>query len=320
MLWHLLDSIQLIWKMSKKFLFSDIQHYITAHMRPRSIVVIYGPTASGKTSLSLDIAEKYNGEIISADSRIIYQGMVIGTAAPTTEEMRSIPHYFVNTVSPDVIYTVKDFQEDASRCIQDILQRGKLPIVVGGTNMYIDALIDGYSVSEYSVDEVIRKTLEQLSDSEAFQLLQETDPDTAKTVDPYNRRHFIRKLEFCLMTGKLYSTECKRIAPTFFDPIKIGLLWEKDDLHIRIDRRVDIMMEQGMIAETKELLTVYSNDHPAMTSIGYKQVGEYLQGQYGYEELLKKIKQVTRNYAKRQMTWLRAKKDVHFFSCYEEEV
>jgi len=294
-------------------MYSEIKKYIEKNKKEDTVLCIYGPTASGKTALSIQIAKDFNGEIISADSRILYEGMIIGTAAPTKEEMEGIPHYFVNNTSPEKIYTLKDYQKKAYGYIKDILKRGKLPIIIGGTNLYIDAITEGYSVTEYVIDKHKKKEIQQMTDEEKFKKLKKLDPDTASIVDPNNIRHFIRKLEYCIATGKKYSENVQKIKPDFFTPLEIGIKWERDALYERINKRVYAQIESGLIEETKQLLKKYPEDHPAMTGIGYKQVIMYLKGELNMTELIDLLQKVTRNYTKRQLTWLRKKKNIQWF-------
>lgn len=296
----------------------SLQEFLSKHLRPqtsdlRPLLVLYGPTASGKSKLAIEIAKEFDGEIISADSRMLYQGTRIGTDIPTIEEMQGIPHHLLDFVPPEKEYTLKEYQEDAYRVIKDILKRAKLPILVGGTNLYIDAVTDGYEINSEIRNQKSEIHLENMSTKDQFELLEKLDPETAAKVDPHNPRHFIRKLEFCLATGEKYSTKDNKKAPDFFTPLKIGIELDRETMYTRIEKRVHKEIDDGLIEETRELLKKYPQNHIVFSSLGYRQIIPYLKGKYNYEAMVAQLKQDTRNFGKRQLTWLRKKKDVEFF-------
>ncbi len=285
----------------------------TTDYRPQTLLVLYGPTASGKSKLAIEIAKEFDGEIISADSRMVYQGTRIGTDIPTLEEMQGIPHHLLDFVPPEKEYSLKEYQEDAYRVIKDILSRKKLPILVGGTNLYIDAVVDGYVIKSEVWSLKSEVNLEGMSAEAQFELLKKLDPETATKVDPHNPRHFIRKLEFCLATGEKYSAKDTKKTPNFFTPLKIGIELDRETMYARIEKRVHKEIDDGLIEETKELLKKYPKDHIVFSSLGYRQIIPYIEGKYDYEAMIAQLKQDTRNFGKRQLTWLRKKKDVEFF-------
>jgi len=284
---------------------SKAKLFIKKKFNEKSLITIYGPTASGKTSLAIEIAKKFNGEIICADSRTVYKDMIIGTASPTKEEQQNIPHHLLHYIGPETNYSLADFQKDAYKHIKDILKRNKTPILVGGTNLFIDAVIKGFVFPQYKVTKEIENKLSKLSSIEKYNLLKEKDPISADQSTPDNERHFIRKLEYLLSTGKKHSDLPKQVKPSFFEEIAIKIELPREKMYTKINERVDIMIENGLIEEVKKLSSIYPKDHPGMTSIGYKEVISFLNEEYTKEEMIDKIKQHTRNYAKRQVTWLK---------------
>lgn len=283
-------------------------------MKPK-IIVIAGPTASGKTALSIELAKKINGEIISSDSMQIYQDMNIGTAKVTHEEMQGIQHYLIDFVSPNERYSVSDFKKDSEKAIETILAKGKVPIVAGGTGLYIDSLIYGIEYPEMEFDEKYRNILlEQAQTEEGLSKLylqaSKIDEEAIQNISPNDKKRIIRILEVFKATGK-NKTEQEKLSRkngVKYDFQVFAIDMEREKLYERINKRVDSMFEQGLVQEVKNLREKYNCFPTAMQGLGYKEVVDYLEGKYSYEEMVDKIKQETRHYAKRQLTWFRKNK------------
>ena len=283
-------------------------------MEKPKVIVICGPTASGKTALSIELAKKINGEIISSDSMQIYKDMDIGTAKPSEEEMQGIPHYLIGFVAPDKRYSVAEFKKDAESAIEEILEKGKTPIVVGGTGLYVDSLIYGIEYQDIELDENYRQELEERAIKEGllkiYEEAQKIDPQAMEKISPNDKKRIIRVLEIYKATGK-NKTEQEiesRKKGVKYDYKVFAINWDRDILYERINKRVDIMIEQGLIEEVQKLLEKYSEFPTAMQGLGYKEVVEYLQGEITKEEMIEKIKMETRRYAKRQITWFKKNK------------
>ncbi len=265
----------------------------------------------GKTSLGVMLAQKLNGEVISSDSMQIYKEMNIGTAKPTKEEIKNIPHHLIDFVSPDEEYNVSKYKEDALKTINDILSRGKVPIIVGGTGLYINTLVNGIEFSDIEKDEEYTSYLEKISKKEdgvdtLYKMLQEVDPESAKVIEKNNVRRVIRALEIFKVTGRKKSDldiESRKETP--YEYLVYGINWDREELYDRINRRVDIMLNDGLVDEVKKLSNKYNISKTALQGLGYKEVIEYLEGKASYEEMVEKIKTESRRYAKRQMTWFK---------------
>ena len=283
-------------------------------MSKPKVIVICGPTASGKTALSIELAQKINGEIVSADSMQIYKDMDIGTAKTTLEEMQGIKHYLQDFVEPDKRYSVADYKVDAEKAIEEILSKGKTPIVVGGTGLYVDSLIYGIEYQEIKFDEKYRKKLEDIALEKGLETLykkaQEIDPEAMKKISCNDKKRIIRVLEIYKATGKTKTEQEieSRKKEVKYDYKVFAIDWEREKLYERINKRVDIMIENGLIEEVENLLKKYKEFPTAMQGLGYKEVVEYLNGYLTKEEMIDKIKQETRRYAKRQITWFRKNK------------
>lgn len=286
-------------------------------MSKPKVIVIGGPTASGKTSLSIELAKKINGEIISSDSMQIYKDMTIGTAKPTVEEMDGIPHHLIDFVSPDERYSVADFKRDAESAIEEILSKKKIPIVVGGTGLYIDSLVYGIEYPDIELDEEYRKKLMQEADTEEglinlYNRAKEIDPEAVQKISSNDKKRITRILEVYNATGKT-KTELEKISRmngVKYDYKVFAINMDREKLYERINLRVDIMLEQGLIDEVKKLVEKYSNFPTAMQGLGYKEVVEFLNKEISEEEMIDKIKQESRRYAKRQLTWFRKNKEI----------
>jgi len=283
-------------------------------MHKPKVIVICGPTASGKTVLSIELAKKINGEIISSDSMQIYKDMDIGTAKPSKEEMQGIKHYLLDFVEPSQRYSVAEFKKDAEAAIEEILSKGKTPIIVGGTGLYVDSLIYGIEYQDIELDEKYRQELEQRAEQEGLQILYEEakkiDSEAMEKISPNDKKRILRVLEIYKATGKNKTEQEKesRKNGVKYDYKVFAINWDREQLYERINKRVDIMIEQGLIQEVEQLLKKYREFPTAMQGLGYKEVVEYLQGQTTREEMIEKIKMETRRYAKRQITWFKKNK------------
>ena len=277
------------------------------------LIVLSGPTASGKTALGVLLAETLGGEIISADSMQIYRRMDIGTAKPTTEETRGIAHHMIDVAEPEEDYSVARYVEEASACAEDILSRGKLPILVGGTGLYIDSLLSGRTFAGGPADPALRTELsERYDEIGAAGLLGElrkVDPERAAKLHPADKKRIVRALEVYILTGKTitqHDAETQAIPPRY-DAVRIALDYlDRADLYARIDRRVDEMLARGLVDEVRALLDAgVPRTCTAMQAIGYKEIVRALDGGCSIEEAAEDIRRESRRYAKRQLTWLR---------------
>ena len=284
-------------------------------MKPK-VVVIVGPTASGKTALSIELAKKINGEIISSDSMQIYKDMDIGTAKVTKEEAEGIKHYLIDCVSPDERYTVSDFKKDAENAIEEILAKGKTPIVVGGTGLYVNSLIYGIEYQDMKFDEQYRDELMKKAETESglkeiWDEANQIDPEAMKKISPNDKKRIVRVLEIFKATGKTKTEQeiLSRQNGVKYDYKVFGITMERGKLYSRINLRVDIMIEKGLEEEVRKLVNKYTKFPTAMQGLGYKEVVEYFDGNLTYEEMIDKIKQESRRYAKLQLTWFRKNKE-----------
>ncbi|MBO5976254.1 MAG: tRNA (adenosine(37)-N6)-dimethylallyltransferase MiaA [Oscillospiraceae bacterium] len=287
----------------------------------KRVIVITGPTATGKTALSVALAEKLDGEIISADSMQIYRGMDIGTAKVSPEESRGIPHHMVDVADPGESFSVSRWVDMAAQCCEDIFARGKTPIITGGTGLYIDSLLSGRDFAAApETDEALREKLSAEYDSiggEAFrEKLRLIDSERAEKLHPSDKKRLTRAMEVYLLTGETISAhdERTRALPPRYDSLRFALTYaNRDTLYERIDRRVDMMAENGLFEEVEGLLrSGLEEGSTAMQAIGYKELAAYFAGRLSREEALDKIKQESRRYAKRQLTWLRRDSGIHW--------
>ncbi len=284
------------------------------------VIVICGPTASGKTKLGIEVANRINGEIISCDSMQIYKDMDIGTAKPTTEERAQAVHHLVDFVSPNERYSVAQFKEDATEKIKDIISRNKTPIIVGGTGLYLNSLIYNIQYKEIETDLKYRETLENIPIEELHEMAKKIDKEALEKISNTDRKRISRILELYHSTGKT-KTELEkesRKEPEYDYKIFV-LNMDREILYNRINSRVDIMIEKGLIQEVKKLIKKYDTFPTAMQGLGYKEVVEYLKGECTKEEMIEKIKQESRRYAKRQLTWFRAYKEAIWLDALEND-
>lgn len=304
------------------------------------IIVVLGPTASGKTDLGIFLAKKFGGEVINADSRQVYKGMDIGTAkvAPKLKTQNSklknkeeyivdgVPHHLIDIVNPEEEFTLSDFKKLALVKIDDILKRGKLPIIVGGTGLYIQAIVDNLDIPKVAPDKKLRAELEKLTLAELVEKLKIADPEAYTKVDLQNPRRVLRALEVVLTTGQSFVRQQTKSAP-LFDVLQIGLKWPREELYNRINQRVDVQIKNGLVDEVRDLSSMlqkkltqgcFGNSPrapswkegevwrlPSMSGIGYRQFKDYLEGKSVLAEAMEKLKRDTRNYAKKQETWFK---------------
>ena len=280
----------------------------------QKVIVICGPTASGKTKLSIELAKKINGEIVSCDSMQIYKDMNIGTAKPTFEEMQGIKHYLIDFISPDKRYSVAEYKIDAEKAIEEILNKGKIPIVVGGTGLYIDTIIYGIEYPKIEFDDKYRKELEEREKKEGliklYEEAKQIDEEAIKKISINDKKRILRILEIYHATGKNKTEQeiISREKGPKFDYKVFAINMDREKLYERINKRVDIMIDNGLIDEVKKLLNKYKEFPTAMQGLGYKEVKEYLENKISKEEMIDKIKQESRRYAKRQITWFKKNK------------
>jgi len=287
----------------------------------QKLLVIVGPTASGKTSLALKLAKKFNGEIVSADSRQIYRGMNIGTAKAPISEMKEIPHNLLDIKNPDEEYTVAEFKRDAIKAIEKITTKKKIPILVGGTGLYIRAVVDNLDIPAVKPNAKLREKLEDEMNTKGleylFQELIELDPEAAYIVDGKNPRRVIRALEVAIATGKPFTAQRKK-GERLFDALEIGISVPPDKLKTRIEKRADAMVKNGLIREVKTLLKKYGLKPIAFDAIGYKEIIDALEGKTTMPEAIELIKKKTWAFARRQMTWFRKDKEIQWVKNEKE--
>lgn len=269
------------------------------------LLVLVGPTAVGKTALSLELARLFNGEIISADSRLFYRGMDIGTAKPTAAERGLVPHHLIDLCDPDETLSLGQYQRLAYRTIDDIQTRGRLPILTGGTGQYVWALVEGWGIPEVAPRPTLRAALESLGPDELNRWLAALDPAAAGRIDPRNLRRVVRALEVTLVAGTPIS-KLQRKSPPRYDIRIIGLFRERTDLYRRIDDRVDGMMAAGLLGEVIALREAgYGQGAPPMSGLGYRQLLAYLAGEMSLEAAVERVKFETHRFARQQATWFR---------------
>ena len=288
------------------------------------VIAIVGPTGVGKTDLSIRLAQKLNGEIVSCDSMQIYRKMDIGTAKPTKEEMMGISHHMIDIVNPDESYNVDKYVDNSSECIKDVFSRGKIPILAGGTGLYADSLLGGISFVKTKGDETYRKYLFDLAEKEGneyvHKMLETIDPVSFKSIHPNNVRRVVRALEVYKCTGNTitYHNEMSRKVPSPYNPLIFGLTRDREELYERIDKRVDTMVEKGLVEEAENLYNEgLSADLTSMQGLGYKEFIKYFEGEISLSEAIEILKRDTRHYAKRQLTWFNRNKDLVWINLSE---
>lgn len=296
------------------------KNYLNESSNKPNIPFFIGPTASGKSSAAFALAKEENGEIISADSMQIYKEMDIGTAKPTKKEQKEVKHHLIDIISPDGEYSVSHFVHDANILIEDILSRGKLPIICGGTGLYINALTQSYNLDEKNTDEKIRKQLEETAKEEdgkkrLYDYLLRVDPISAEKIHPNNIKRVIRALEIFEVTGtpKSQLDQRQELNTLFYNPVLLSPNVEREELYRKINSRVDIMMDQGLLDEVKYLENKYPRNLKSMQAIGYKEFFPYIDKKISLDEAIDTLKKETRHYAKRQLTWYRKNDNIIYF-------
>ncbi len=279
------------------------------------LIVITGPTASGKTALAIKIAKKFGGEIVSADSRQIYKSMNIGTAKPTPAEMKAVKHHLINVKYPDEEYTVAEYKKDAIKAIDGIIARGKLPILAGGTGLYVKAVAENLDIPSVKANPKLRKKLEKRIEKEGlaalYRELIERDPESAYIVDGKNPRRVIRALEVAILTKKPFSEQRKK-GEKLFDCLKIGINLPQEKLKKRIGLRSDLMIKNGLVNEVQKLVKKYGRRQTAFDAIGYKEIISCLDKKMPLEEAEELINKNSVAFAKRQMTWFKKDKEMNW--------
>ena len=287
-------------------------------MKIPKITMVVGPTASGKTKLSIDLAQHKNAEIISADSVQIYKGLDIGSAKPTRQEMQLIPHYMIDIISPRCKFSVADYQRQAMQCVEEITNRGNLPLIVGGTGLYINSILYPLSFTDASIDESFRAELnlqEATLPGCLYSRLQQVDPTTALRIHPNDTKRIIRALEVYKLTGRRMSEYTQDLQVSQCDATIIGIYQDRQELYALIEERVNVMIRSGLVEEVKSLLKEgVSRTSQAMQAIGYKEMVQYIDHHINLEEAIDMIKQNTRRYCKRQFTWFNKNKQIIWFN------
>ncbi|MBE2910436.1 tRNA (adenosine(37)-N6)-dimethylallyltransferase MiaA [Anoxybacillus flavithermus] len=287
----------------------------------KKVVVLIGPTAVGKTKMSIQLAKRLNGEIINGDSMQVYKGLDIGTAKIRQEETEGIPHHLLDIKEPHESFSVAEFQTLARSLIKDITKRGKLPIIVGGTGLYIQSVIYDYQFSDAPSNDLYRQSLERCSPGELYEQLKRIDPLSAERIHPNNVRRVIRALEIYHCTGKTMTEWLKeQKRQLVYNVALIGLTMEREKLYARINQRVDQMIDQGLIEEVKRLYEQGLRDCQAIQAIGYKELYAYFDGMLTLKEAIEQLKQNSRRYAKRQFTWFRNQMPVQWFDMTDDTI
>lgn len=268
------------------------------------VIAIVGATASGKTAYAIELAKKLDGEIISADSRLVYKGFDIGTAKPTIEERENIPHHIIDVVEPEFEYSAGLYKKQASDKINEIAQKGKIPIIAGGTGLYIDILLKNYNLPEIEPNRDLRTKLSKYSSEELFDILKTKDSEAVEFIDKNDRKKIIRAIEIINTTGKSLK-DSRGIDEQEYEVEWLGRNFDRETLYSRIDKRVDIMIETGLVEETKNLLSKHGKIPNLINTIGYREILGYLENKYSLDKAKELLKKNTRNYAKRQLTWFR---------------
>jgi len=293
-----------------------VKYYMIRNMSNKpKVVAIVGPTASGKTTLGIALAKKFGGEIVSADSRQIYRGMDIGTAKPTAVERHTIFHHLIDIKAPNEDYTVAEYKDDALAAIDAILKRGRLPVLVGGTGLYLKAVLENLNIPKAKADPALRAELEREIAEEGldavFKKLVALDPEAAFALDGKNPRRVIRALEVAIATGEPFTAQQKK-NDRLFNDIRIGIDPPSEVLRKRIDERIDRMMKDGFVAEVERLIKRYGDQAPAFDAIGYREIIAHLNGTLSLAEAVAAMKMNTWHYARRQMTWFKKDKTIQW--------
>lgn len=271
------------------------------------VIAIAAPTATGKSKFAVELAHKYDGEVVSADSRLVYKGFEVAVAKPTLEEREGIPHHVIDVVEPEINYTVANFYDDATKAINDILSRGKLPIIAGGTGLYFRILLEGFDLPRVEPNPELREELSALELTELVEILRNLDAKTLENMITPEKRKVVRAIEVCKGLGQPMSkVACQKEVP--YEVKWIGINMPREEIYDRVNKRVDIMLKNGLIDETKALLAKHGRIPNFVKTIGYQEILQYLDGEIDLDRAIELIKQHSRNYAKRQLTWFRRNK------------
>lgn len=291
--------------------------------KSRPLIAIVGPTGVGKTRLAVSVAAEVRGEIVSADSRQVYRGMDVGTDKPTEEQRKLVPHHLVDIVSPDDEFTLAQYQDSAYQAIEDVLSRGKVPFLVGGTGLYVRAVLEGFVIPRVRPNPPLREKLREEAEREGAEALhdrlQKVDPEAASRIDARNVRRVVRALEVYEELGRPISSVQERRPPPY-RILKIGLTMPREQLYRRIDERVDSMVERGLLSEVQELVAEgYGYDLPAMSGLGYRQMGMYLRSEVDLPTAISQIKTQTHRFVRQQYKWFRLDDDtIQWFDMADE--
>ena len=289
-------------------------------MNKPKILCVVGPTASGKTDYAVELALNCGGEVVSCDSMQIYKHMDIGTAKPTADEMKGVKHHMIDIIEPNESFSVARFSEMARECIDDILLRGKMPVLCGGTGLYFDSTINNINFIQMDTDEEYRKDLEsaakEFGNEYVYKILKRVDEESAESIHPNNLKRVIRALEIYKTTGtKKSELDKEQLSEPLYEPEITGLMRDREVLYDRINKRVDIMMEKGLVDEVSELIKMgIDTDATSMQAIGYKEIIEYLDGKTSLSDAVDKIKRESRRYAKRQLTWFKRNEKINWIN------
>lgn len=295
------------------------------HKFPSPVVAVVGPTAVGKTALAVELAERFDGEIVSADSRQFYRGMDIGTAKPTREELARVRHHLIDVSEPHQTWSLAAFKKEAQTVMDDIHNRGKLPFLVGGTGQYIYGLLEDWQIPGQEPDPRLREVLEAWARSigphEFHRKLAVVDPAAAKAIQPQNMRRTVRAFEVIMLSGKKFS-EQRSLGVSRYSVVKIGLIRPRPALYTRVDARIQAMLDEGLVDEVRQLRSQgYSNNLPPLSAIGYREIGAYLDGQMTLDEAVVLIKRHTRDYIRRQSNWFKENDStIHWIQAGENAV
>ncbi len=285
-----------------------------------NLIVILGPTASGKSSLGVTLAQRWKGEVVSADSRQVYRGLDIGTAKVTLAERTLVPHHLLDVVDPQEVYTVSQFQHDAIQAINTILARGHLPFLVGGSPHYIQTVVDHFDIPHIPPQPELRAQLESRLLADLLMQLEELDPQSAASIDRKNPRRVVRALEVCIASGKPFSQQ-REVTDPLYRCLLLGIQWPREVLYKRIDMRVDERMQQGMVQEVRNLLT-QGISHERLEALGleYRFISLWLQGKFSSElEMVQRLKYAIHDFTRRQLTWFRRDKRIMWIDGIEED-
>ncbi|MEK7672255.1 MAG: tRNA (adenosine(37)-N6)-dimethylallyltransferase MiaA [Patescibacteria group bacterium] len=295
----------------------DLRKFLKTAKKP--LIVVLGPTASGKTDLALKLAKMVKGEIISTDSRQIYRDMDISTDAILEKNQEKIPHHLLRITDPDQTFTLAEYSDLALKTIKAIYKKKKIPLLVGGTGLYISSIIEGYKVPKIAPDKKLREKLTKEAEKKGneflYKKLVELDPEAAKTIHPNNLRYVIRALEINMTGGQNKVDDKSKKSP--FDLFIVGVEWPREKLYERINKRVDQQIKRGLVKEVETLLKKYDAKLPSMSSLGIKEIVPHVNGKKKLEECVETLKQNTRNYAKRQLTWFRRYDDINWLKPSE---